>query len=192
MNERVKELELNRELGTIDQDQDGVLDAVDQDVNSAPNALVTTRGTYSDVDRDLVPDYKDQEPLTPIGNEVDENGVSINPSSAASLSGAPCPSIYFAEGSTHLGQMELFKLADVARFMLNNDKVQIVISGHASKNGSEEYNRQLSEERANAVKSCLVNDFFLDESRISVEALGETAALSTFPAINRRVDVSFK
>ncbi len=193
LGERVQELEMSREMGLIDQDQDGVLDALDQDVNSAPNAAVTSRGVYADTDRDNVPDYKDQEPLTPAGNEVDENGVSVGGSASGSAAvGAPIPSIYFEEGSAALGFSELTKLADVARYMAANPRATVTVIGHANQHGSKEYNQNLSEERAQAVKSCLTKEFFIAEDRIRVQALGETSLLSSISAINRRVDVSVK
>jgi OmpA-OmpF porin, OOP family len=65
-----------------DKDEDGVIDAVDQDLNTPPGAMVDTKGRTLDSDRDGVPDHVDKEPFyTPAPNEkVDENGVVTNPS----------------------------------------------------------------------------------------------------------------
>jgi OmpA-OmpF porin, OOP family len=64
-----------------DKDEDGVIDAVDQDLNTPPGAMVDTKGRTLDSDRDGVPDHVDKEPFyTPQANEkVDESGVVVNP-----------------------------------------------------------------------------------------------------------------
>lgn len=70
---------------------------------------------------------------------------------------------------------------------------QIRIFGHADARASNEYNKELSAERANAVKDWLTNNG-LDGSRISIEAMGETAPRATNETargrqLNRRVAV---
>ena len=55
------------------------------------------------------------------------------------------------------------------------DDVKAIIKGYADKDtGTEEYNRQLSEKRANAVKDIIVGHG-VDESRLSIEGLGDSA-----------------
>ncbi|NRB53290.1 MAG: OmpA family protein [Saprospiraceae bacterium] len=64
-----------------DSDRDGVLDIVDQEPNTPPNATVDTKGRTLDSDKDGVPDYRDREPYYPprAGEEVDAEGVVVNP-----------------------------------------------------------------------------------------------------------------
>jgi len=72
-----------------DDDQDGVIDALDQEVNTPPGAMVDTKGRTLDSDRDGIPDHIDKEPFyTPAeGEKVNEEGVVVNPSTGAPLSG---------------------------------------------------------------------------------------------------------
>jgi hypothetical protein len=60
-----------------DTDQDGVIDAYDECVNTPLEALVDEKGCPMDRDGDGVPDYRDDEPDTPEGNWVDEYGVTL-------------------------------------------------------------------------------------------------------------------
>ncbi|RIJ37558.1 OmpA family protein [Pontibacter oryzae] len=71
---------------------------------------------------------------------------------------------------------------------------QIRIFGHADARASNEYNKELSAERANAVKDWLQNKGGIDGQRLSIEAMGETAPRATNETargrqLNRRVAV---
>lgn len=68
-------------LALEDNDNDGVIDAIDQEPNTPPDVPVDTKGRTLDSDRDGVPDYKDREPYFPPrpGERVNEEGVVVNP-----------------------------------------------------------------------------------------------------------------
>ena len=66
------------------------------------------------------------------------------------------PVIYFANNSSRLSDDEAAKLDSVVRLMQAQPDVTLSIVGHASNIGSKQYNRKLSQRRANAVKKCLV------------------------------------
>ena len=66
------------------------------------------------------------------------------------------PVIYFANNSSRLTQKEADKLNAVAEMMKAQPEVSLSIIGHASNTGSQDYNRRLSQRRANAVKALLV------------------------------------
>jgi outer membrane protein OmpA-like peptidoglycan-associated protein len=70
---------------------------------------------------------------------------------------------------------------------------QILVEGHTDATGSEEFNLRLSQDRANAVRSALVNGG-VDASKISAEGFGESqpVASNDTPAgrqQNRRVEI---
>lgn len=85
----INDLKQRPSISLDDSDGDGVLDALDQEQNTPPNAIVDTRGRTLDSDRDGVPDHLDKEPFyTPRDGElVDEEGVVINPQSRPGMSG---------------------------------------------------------------------------------------------------------
>ena len=74
-----------------DSDRDGVLDIVDQEPNTPPNATVDTKGRTLDSDKDGVPDYRDREPYYPprAGEEVNAEGVVTNPLPGGGRPGSP-------------------------------------------------------------------------------------------------------
>ena len=69
---------------------------------------------------------------------------------------AELPAIYFANNSSRLTQKEADKLDAVAEMMKAQPDVTLSIIGHASNIGSKQYNRKLSQRRANSVKRQLV------------------------------------
>lgn len=66
------------------------------------------------------------------------------------------PVIYFANNSSRLTQQEADKLNAVAEMMKAQPEVSLSIIGHASNIGSKQYNRKISQRRANSVKRQLV------------------------------------
>ena len=61
-----------------------------------------------------------------------------------------------------------------AKSLKSNPKMKLNISGYTSAAGSEEYNQDLSERRAAAVKEYLVKTGGIDESRLSIIGYGES------------------
>jgi outer membrane protein OmpA-like peptidoglycan-associated protein len=71
---------------------------------------------------------------------------------------------------------------------------QIRVFGHADARASNEYNKELSAERANTVKKWLQEKGGIDANRLSIEAMGETAPIATNETargrqLNRRVAI---
>ena len=85
------------------------------------------------------------------------------------------PAVRFRINSATVSANDKVTLYDVAKYMNENQDVKAIIKGYADKDtGTEEYNRQLSEKRANAVKDIIVGHG-VDESRLSIEGLGDSA-----------------
>lgn len=64
----------------------------------------------------------------------------------------------------------------------------ILVAGHTDSKGSETYNQQLSERRAQAVRDALVNRG-VDPRRLRVIGYGESQPISSDDAMNRRVEL---
>ena len=61
----------------------------------------------------------------------------------------------------------------MAEWLKANPKESIIIAGYADRDtGTSEYNMQLSERRAEAVKNALVNQYGIDPSRLTTKAFG--------------------
>ncbi|HEX8326924.1 MAG TPA: OmpA family protein [Hymenobacter sp.] len=74
---------------------------------------------------------------------------------------------------------------------------QVRVMGFADSRGDKNYNRELSEKRAEAVKKYLVSNGKIDASRVSVEPMGESnpAATNATPEgrqENRRVEIAVR
>jgi len=68
-----------------------------------------------------------------------------------------------------------------------------VIGGHADSDGSDEYNLNLSQKRAEAVKRFLMSEFHLDDNRLITKPFGEKDPIASNKteegrALNRRVE----
>jgi outer membrane protein OmpA-like peptidoglycan-associated protein len=67
-------------------------------------------------------------------------------------------------------------------------QTNILVEGHTDSKGSESYNQQLSERRAQAVRDALVNRG-VDSRRLRVIGYGESQPISSDDAVNRRVEL---
>ncbi|HEX6998151.1 MAG TPA: OmpA family protein [Gammaproteobacteria bacterium] len=81
----------------------------------------------------------------------------------------------------------------IAEFMSQYPERRIIVEGHTDSRGTEEYNRRLSEERADAVRDALL-DRGISSERIEVRGLGESYPVasndtSAGQQLNRRVEV---
>ncbi|WP_181163649.1 OmpA family protein [Pontibacter mangrovi] len=90
------------------------------------------------------------------------------------------------------GEEKLQEIANKIKDLPQNGQIRVF--GHADARASNEYNEELSAERANAVKDWLQNKGDIDARRLSVEAMGETAPRATNETakgrqLNRRVAV---
>lgn len=85
------------------------------------------------------------------------------------------------------------ELDRIAQIMLRYPQTQITIEGHTDSSGSESYNLQLSERRANNVKNMLVQRG-VDPYRITAAGYGESRPVVTNETpegrqMNRRVEI---
>ncbi len=72
---------------------------------------------------------------------------------------------------------------------------QLLVIGHTCAHGSDDYNLRLAQQRADAVKSVLINSYGIPSSRIVTEALGEASPLTgvdEFDPRNRRVELQVR
>ena len=67
------------------------------------------------------------------------------------------PVIYFAYDSDVLVASERANLDKIAAYLQQNPTLGLVIEGHCDSRGTDEYNRALSERRANAIREYLVS-----------------------------------
>lgn len=88
----------------------------------------------------------------------------------------------FNQSAIETSQMP--SIEHVATYLKNHPSVNVTINGYASPEGTEEYNLQLSQRRADAVKSILVDKYGIAASRINAIGHGVGDIFSE-PAWNR-------
>ncbi len=202
----------------VDMDKDGVPDAQDQCSGTAMGVQVDSKGCALDSDADGIADYMDDCPGTGSGSMVGSNGciadmdkdgiadandrcpesvegLAVNSLGCAVGSEITFSTFYvnFTSGSNNVTEDSKAQLSEVADFVKMNDAVTLILEGHTDSTGSEALNLDLSEQRAKAVGSVLVDEYSVNADQIKYRAVGEAnpvASNSTEEGrkLNRRVE----
>ena len=101
--------------------------------------------------------------------------------------------VLFAVDSTRVDSDGRQTLEEVAGVLDEYDKTAIIVQGHTDSTGSEEYNQDLSERRADSVERYLAS-LGVDGDRLATMGFGETAPVASNDSEsgrqqNRRVDI---
>ncbi|KEQ16446.1 hypothetical protein GZ78_21535 [Endozoicomonas numazuensis] len=175
-----------------DTDQDGVPDTRDNCPNTPAGAAVDAKGCALDSDEDGVPDYKDQCPSTPKGRKVDDQGCKVALEKDISMK----LSVNFATNSADVtGSID--NIDKVVQFLKTYPEVPVEISGHTDDTGSAEYNKNLSQRRADAVRNILINNYGIAGDNVTAIGYGEDQPVTSNEtaegrAANRRVEATLK
>lgn len=169
-----------------DTDGDGVADYLDKCPNTPAGAKVDGGGCELDTDGDGIPDWKDKCPTEK--GTVEFNGCPEMGS--ATMTGVN--NIQFEYNSSVLRTSSYATLDKVSSMMRANANSMLQLDGHASAEGTDSYNLQLSLDRANAVKTYLVNSG-VDAKKIATKGYGETRPVASNTTeegrmANRRVE----
>ncbi len=114
-------------------------------------------------------------------------------SNSYSSGGIDMSSVYFAFNSTYVTPAMEREIAIIGKVLKKNKNLNCQVIGNASSEGSPEYNMELSQKRAEAVYYLLVDEFNIDESRLTLINKGlEEPLAETINRINRRVDLILK
>lgn len=155
-----------------DSDNDGVCDGCDKCPDTLAGCTVDENGCPKDTDNDGVCDGRDKCPDTPAGVKVDKDG-------------CPIPEIV-EKGRTTLNVLfdfdksaikgnyskDIDALADV---MKKYEDLNVTIEGHTdniNRSKDPDYNKKLSQRRANAVKKYLVEKSGIDAKRLTAIGFG--------------------
>jgi OmpA-OmpF porin, OOP family len=155
-----------------DSDGDGVADKLDKCPNTEAGVKVDGSGCPLDVDADGIPDSKDSCPTEKGTAEL--NGCP----SMTSGTMAGYNNIQFEFNSSVLRTSAYPTLDKLSAEVRANEALRIQLDGHASAEGTEEYNMQLSKDRANSVKTYLVNSG-VAANRVSTKGFGETRPIAS-------------
>lgn len=154
----------------MDSDGDGVMDGVDKCPSSPRGSSVDSLGCPVDNDHDGIVNTLDKCPATPRGDKVDSEGCSMMKLQELEVDLL----VLFANDSAVIEAPDSQDFVEFANFLKRFGNTAAVIEGHTSSVGSAAYNMTLSQQRAEAVKQLLVEQYGVDATRISAVGYGET------------------
>jgi OOP family OmpA-OmpF porin len=154
------------------------------------------RGTHDpDSDGDGVPDRLDKCPDTPRGVKVDKDGCPLSDKEVELLDTGTLrlDNVHFELNEAILLPESHEVLDEVGEILAKWDQLHIEIGGHTDNWGEVDYNRDLSERRAQAVLDYLVSKFAIRKEQFQVKGYGEGQPVTSNDtpegrAKNRRVE----
>ncbi len=78
------------------------------------------------------------------------------------------------------------EMKEVADFLKNYPQTKALLVGHTDNKGPESYNRRLSLERARSVRRYLVENYGIEEGRLSVKGMGESRPVADNSSVSGR------
>jgi len=155
--------------------------ALRQEVEALKGRVTNVENAVNDLkkdsDGDGVADQFDKCPNTPAGTVVDGSGCPIKfpeqtPVAQVAPPATPYSNIQFEFDSSVL-KTSSYPVLDATSADLKANSSTVTLAGYASSEGTAAHNMRLSKDRANSVKTYLVNSG-VDAKRLKVKAYGET------------------
>lgn len=186
----------------IDNDQDGKLDVEDR----CPNDPEDIDGFEDqdgcpdpDNDQDQVPDIRDKCPETPedLDGDADDDGCPETSSQLVTDEGARLQikgKVFFDINKATIKSDSYLLLLEIARFINERPQITLIeVQGHTDRQGSREYNIDLSRRRAEAVMRYLIDEGSVNPDRLRSKGYGfdmplEEGSGADAAARNRRVE----
>ncbi|NQY94375.1 MAG: OmpA family protein, partial [Campylobacteraceae bacterium] len=170
----------------LDDDKDGVINSKDKCPTTPRGARVNKYGCELDDDKDGVVNSKDKCPDTITGAIVDNTGCAVT----VNLH------INFDTDSSIIKNTYENKIEEFVSFLKKYPSVKAKIEAHTDATGSQNYNKKLSQRRANSAVKALL-DLDIDESRLEAIGYGELKPIKSNKtkegrASNRRVEAVIK
>jgi OOP family OmpA-OmpF porin len=171
-----------------DTDGDGVYDGIDLCRNTPEGVTVDRVGCPLDSDNDAVADYLDLCPGTPEGVIVDQDGCPLPGENLLSLTGV---NFEFDKATLTPEAQDILEEA-VTLLKETDEVVEVRVEGHTDSIGTEAYNQDLSQRRAESVVDYLTSRG-ISGSNLMPVGLGESSPVARNDteagrALNRRVD----
>jgi len=152
-----------KEVIEIDSDNDGVFDNTDECPDTPEGVKVDEKGCPLDTDNDGIIDHKDECPDTPEDFSVDDVGCPMKKDLM----------LNFATASWEILESSNIIIEEFSEFLKRNPSYNLKIIGHTDNVGKESNNLILSQKRAEALKSALV-DRGIDATKMTTDGLGES------------------
>jgi len=173
----------------LDSDRDGVADYLDKCPGTPAGAPVNSDGCVKDSDGDGIADYLDKCPGTANGVKVDNKGCKLN--TRIELKG-----VTFANASAKLTAESSAILDEMVSILKRYPNQKVEVAGHTDSSGSRSYNVGLSQQRAESVRSYLIEKG-ISSGNLTAHGYGPDKPVadnntSAGRASNRRVELRLK
>ena len=176
----------------IDTDKDGVFDYCDSCQNTIPEGRnhVDVNGCLLDTDKDGVYDYEDLCP-TVVGVKANKGCPEVK-REVRNLLKKAMSGIQFENGKATIKKNSYKILNDIAKIFIDNSNYIVEVQGHTDNVGKYDYNVDLSERRAQSVRTYLIKQGVPAE-RLSAHGYGPDRPIADNKtkagrALNRRVE----
>ena len=160
------------------------------------NHLALLESIISRTDLNLVKDIKIANPILIKEEESPENtlkkALTIDEIQVMINQVLTDNKIAFERKSSIITENSSSALTQIAKILKDNSKIKIEIGGHTDSRGEKALNKQISQERANSVKTALVS-LGINENRLTAVGFGEDFPIAKDDAnglseVNRRVE----
>jgi outer membrane protein OmpA-like peptidoglycan-associated protein len=133
-------------------------------------------------------DKQEEDLRNAMASTISQNNATIQRNNEQMLTATFKSDLFFDVNSSTIKPGGYAELDRVANVLAQYPQTMIRVEGHTDQTGSEQYNLQLSERRANAVKNALTQKG-IDAARITPVGMGECCPVSSDNAANRRVSM---
>ena len=215
-----KGVEVDAKGCPLDSDGDGVVDSDDRCPGTAAGVTVDSEGCPRDSDGDGVIDDRDRCPGTPAGTEVNDRGCPLDSDGDGVVDGRDeCPGtpagtevddrgcietvvlgerqLTFAVDEATLDPAARETLDELVPQVEDNPNIErVVITGHTDSTGDADYNMDLSQRRAQAVRGYFIRQG-IPASKLEARGRGESEPIADNGTRdgrrrNRRVELEFE
>ncbi|MFY0484037.1 OmpA family protein [Flavobacterium sp. PLA-1-15] len=162
------------ETGLTDSDQDGVADMFDAEPNSMAGVAVDTKGRTIDRNNNGVADELENYFETKYGDKGTSSTAGMD---VKSLINDGYVNVYFDFNKTQPTTESASGINFLVKYLKANPSASADVVGYADEIGNADYNKNLSQQRANNVKQILV-DAGISGSRLNVVANGEDTSVN--------------
>lgn len=162
------------ETGLADSDKDGVPDMYDVEPNSIAGVAVNTKGQSIDRNQNGVPDELESY----LDKTYGQNGrATASNSTIEELINGGYVNVYFDFNSAKPTNSSLSGVDFLVKYLKANPSANAEIVGYADEIGNSDYNKELSQRRADAVKAIVINSG-INASRLTVIGNGEDTSVN--------------
>jgi OOP family OmpA-OmpF porin len=156
-------------VAVLDDDNDGVANEQDLCLTTPAGVAVDSSGCALDGDNDGVADYMDNCPDSLMGETVEADGCKKVVMKTESVKLA----INFANNSVEVPAAAMSEIKVVADFMQAYPAASVIIEGFTDSIGDADYNKNLSQRRADSVMQALIKDYGVSKTRVSAVGYGQ-------------------